>query len=170
MAQAAPATPPSPAAAPAAPMQVASLGRSASPAVNAYGPSAVETATPRLPGVYTIASLGVNKMPPRPELTPVPPITLPASFCTAQDRNTFHDGTYKPAWQIASNNNDLAIKYLDALNALHREYMEQQSGYANQITREYNDYVPVANEAFVTSNKYTGLHDAIMAVPIGGCK
>jgi hypothetical protein len=154
----------------AAPMQVASLGRPAAPASGGYGPSVVETAMPRQPGVYTIASLGVNKMPPRPELSPVPPITVPASFCSAIDRNAFHDGTYKPAWQIASNNNGLAIKYLDALNALHREYTEQQSGYANLITREYNDYVPVAAEAFATSNKYTNLHDAIMAVPISACK
>jgi uncharacterized caspase-like protein len=152
------------------PMQVASLGRPTAPVASAYGPSVVETAVPHQPGVYTIASLGVNKMPPRPELTPVPPISLPNSFCSAQERNGFHDGTYKPAWQIASNNNDLAIKYLDALNSLHREYTEQQSGYANQITREYNDYVPIANEAFATSNKYTNLHDAIMAVPVGTCR
>jgi hypothetical protein len=151
-------------------MQVASLGRPAQAAVGGYGPSVVETAVPRQPGVYTVASLGVNKMPARPDLTPVPPINLPASFCSAQERNTFHDGTYKPAWQIASNNNDLAIKYLDALNALHREYTEMQSGYANMITREYNDYAPVAAQAFDTSNKYTNLHDAIMAVPISACK
>jgi hypothetical protein len=151
-------------------MQVASLGRSATPAVGGYGPNVVETAIPRLPGVYTIASLGQNRMPPRPDLTPVPPVNLPANFCTALERNAFHDGTYKPAWQIASNNNDLAIKYLDALNALHREYIDQGSGYANAITREYNDYVPVAADAFNTSNKYTNLHDAVMAVPVGGCK
>jgi hypothetical protein len=162
---------PAPAAAPPAePMQVASLGRPAPPAVSGYGPNVVETAIPRQPGVYTIASLGVNRMPSRPELTPVPPVNIPPSFCSAQERNSFHDQTYKPAWQIASVNNDLAIKYLDALNALHREYAEQQSGYVNQITREYNDYAPIAAEAFNTSNRYTNMHDAIMAVPVGACK
>jgi len=155
---------------PAAPVQIASLSRAAAPAVNGYGPSVVDTAIPRQPGVYTIASLGENKMPPRPDLTPVPPVNLPASFCSAQERNTFHDGTYKPAWQIASNNNDLAIKYLDALNALHREYSERQSGYANAITREYNDYVPIAAGTFRTSNQYTSLHDTIMTIPVGPCK
>lgn len=159
-----------PAPAPAAPLQIASLPRNAASMVTGYGPSVVETAIPRQPGVYSIASLGENRMPPRPELTPVPPVTLPASFCSAQDRNTFHDGTYKPAWQIASNNNDLAIKYLDALNALHREYSERQSGYANAITREYNDYAPIAADTFKTSNQYTGLHDAIMMIPVGQCK
>ena len=150
-------------------MQVASIARPAAPVGGGYS-STVETAVPRQPGVYTIASLGMNKMPQRPALTPVPPLALPATFCSAQERNTFHDGTYKPAWQIASNNNDLAIKYLDALNALHREYSENNSGYANAITREYNDYAPVAAEAFNTSNKYTNLHDAIMAIPVGSCK
>jgi hypothetical protein len=166
------APPPAPAEAPpVAPMQVASLGRPASAAsAGGYGSSVVETAVPKQPGVFTVASLGVNKMPARPELTPVPTVNVPASFCSAQERNIFHDGTYKPAWQIASNNNDLAIKYLDALNALHREYAEMQSGYVNMITREYNDYAPIAAQAFETSNRYTNLHDAIMAAPISSCR
>ena len=151
-------------------MQVAALTRPAAPGVGGYGPSVVETAIPKQPGVYTIASLGMNKMPARPDLTPVPPITLPASFCSPQARNDFHDGVYKPAWQIANNNNELTIKYLDALNGLHREYSEAQSGYANAITREYNDYVPIAADAFATGNKYTGLHDAIMSIPVAPCK
>jgi len=151
-------------------MQVASLTRPAPPAAAGYGPLAIETATPRLPGVYTIASLGENRLPPRPDLTPVPPINLPARFCSAEERNSFHDGTYKPAWQIASINNQLTIRYLDALNALHREYTERQSGYANMITREYNDYAPIAAAAFDVSKTYTGLHDAIMAIPVATCK
>ena len=152
-------------------MQVASLTpRPASPAPAGYADSAVETAIPKQAGVYTIASLGLNRMPVRPELTAVPTVTPPAVFCSAQERNSFHDETYKPAWQIASNNNALTIKYLDALNALHREYSERDSGYANAITREYNDYAPIAAEAFKTSNRYTNMHDLIMAVPVGSCK
>ncbi|HEX4181227.1 MAG TPA: caspase family protein [Caulobacteraceae bacterium] len=162
---AAPAPPPQ-----AEPMQVASLSGPAPPAAGGYGPSVVETAVPSQPGVFTIASLGMNRMPRRPDLTPVPPINLPANFCSAQERNVFHDDVYKPAWRIANNNNDLAIKYLDALNALHREYSELQSGYANAITHEYNDYAPIASEAFTTGNKYTNLHEAIMAIPVGTCK
>ena len=153
-----------------APMALAAAPATSVPSAGGYGPNAVETAVPRQPGVFTIASLGMDRMPARPALTPTPPVTLPAAFCSAQERNTFHDEVYKPAWQIASNNNDLTIKYLDALNALHREYSERQSGYANAITREYNDYAPIAAAAFATGNKYTGLHDAIMSIPVGPCK
>jgi tetratricopeptide (TPR) repeat protein len=108
-------------------------------------------------------------LPPRPTLAPVPPVDLPASFCSAQERNRFHDEVYRPAYEIAAANNDRAVRYLDALTALHREYMQTAIGSANAVTYEFRAYQPVAAEAFRISNDYTALHDAIMAIPIVPC-
>jgi tetratricopeptide (TPR) repeat protein len=115
-------------------------------------------------------AIAVTTLPPRPTLAPVPPVDLPASFCSAQDRNRFHEETYRPAYEIAAANNQSAVRYLDSLTALHRDYMQSDLGAANAVAHEFRAYQAVAAEAFKTSNTYTALHDAIMAIPIVPCR
>jgi tetratricopeptide (TPR) repeat protein len=109
-------------------------------------------------------------LPLRPMLAPVPPVDLPASFCSAQERNRFHEETYRPAYETAAANNQSAVRYLDSLTALHRDYMQSDLGAANAVAHEFRAYQPVAAEAFKISNDYTALHDAIMAIPIVPCR
>ncbi|HEY5107255.1 MAG TPA: hypothetical protein VII73_10870 [Caulobacteraceae bacterium] len=130
---------------------------------------AVETRKKLLPRL--VAELGINTLPALPNLATVAAVSLPGSFCSETERNTFHDRQYVPANQAAFQNNASAKQYLDELNELHAEYDELQSGFANVITHQFIDYQPVAAGAKATSDTYYQMHDTIMRIPVTGtCK
>lgn len=115
------------------------------------------------------APTAMTPLPPRPTLTPVPAVQLPASFCSAKERNRFHSETYAPANQIAHHNNELAIGYLEQIGKTQRQYASAGSGFANVVTREFLDFKPTADIAFAQSEAYAKMFDAVMAVPITPC-
>jgi Ni/Co efflux regulator RcnB len=115
------------------------------------------------------ATAGRADLPPRPRLEPVPPIRLPASFCSETDRNQFYDQVYKPAQAAAARNNAAAKAYLDALNALHARYVAVSLAQANAVTYEAVAYQPIARATFQTSSDYAALFDTMMALPITPC-
>ena len=128
-----------------------------------------DTARARLAGVVQANGPTPVDLPPPPQLAAVPPVNLPASFCSAKDRNAFYDQVYKPALDIAVADNQAAKAYLDTLLALHARYMKTSLDAANNVTYAAVSYQPTAQAAFKTSNDYTALFDTLMAVPIVDC-
>jgi Ni/Co efflux regulator RcnB len=125
---------------------------------------------PETAGPDSIPSAGQAGLPHRPFLRTPPPVQPPASFCSAAERNRFYDEVYKPAQDIAAENNDKAKRYLDALNSLHAQYMSSSLDRANAVTYEAVAYQPIAQAAFRTSNDYAAMFDTIMAIPIEPCR
>ena len=160
-----PATPnpaPPPAAAAAPPVVVASVSPPRSPPA-ATGPASRDDAP------FTIASLGENVMPPTPHLDPVPPLNLPARFCSVEEEIAYLKTVFKPAYDTAYRNNETAISYLDRLNALGREYSARQSGFVFQIKEQFAQFAPIAAKANDTSNEVLSLDAKIRRIPIETC-
>ena len=165
--QEAAATPPqAPPASPAPePVKVASL--------TVTPPAAAVAAAPRAPAPtelrFTIASLGENVMPPPPVLDPVPDLKLPAKFCTVEEQIAYLNTVFKPAYNVAYRNNEVAIAYLSALNGLGQEYSSRQSGFVFRIRTQFEQFAPVAAQANQTSNAVLGLDAQIRRVPVEAC-
>jgi hypothetical protein len=150
---------------PPAPQQVATIA--AAPAPARPRPAAVQSGPVEMR--FTIASLGVNVMPPAPRLDPVPDVVLPARFCSVEEEIAYLKNIFKPAYDIAYRNNELAIAYLSALNGLGQEYSAQQSGFVFQIKTQFEGFAPVAAKANQTSNEVLGLDAKIRRIPIETC-
>jgi len=155
-----------------APQQVASLSASAIPAP--ARPSAAATAPAAAPAGpvemhFTIASLGLNVMPPPPRLDPVPDLVLPARFCSVEEEIAYLKDVFKPAYDTAYRNNELTIAYLSALNGLGEEYRSHQSGFVFSIKTQFESFAPVAAKANQTSNDVLGLDAKIRRIPIETC-
>jgi hypothetical protein len=163
--------PPAAAASPPAPQQLASLSASASPAPARPPPAATAPAAAASPVEmhFTIASLGLNVMPPPPRLDPVPELALPARFCSVEEEIAYLKDVFKPAYDIAYRNNELAIAYLSALNGLGQEYSAHQSGFVFSIKTQFESFAPVAARANQASNDVLGLDAKIRRIPIETC-
>lgn len=118
---------------------------------------------------FSIATLGENVMPPPPKLEPVPALTLPAKFCSIEEEIAYLKTTFKPAYDIAYRNNELAIAYLSALNGLGQEYNRRQSGFVFQIKQQFADFEMIAAKANQTSNDVLALDAQIRRIPIQAC-
>jgi len=177
---AAPTTAPAPSTEAPAPAQASPPGQAAAPASppaaegSATGVQALLSTIPRAsqprPGAYSIAALGFGTLPPRPVLSPPPPIDIPASFCSLEARNRFHDEVYVPARTIAYGNNESAIQYLKDLDRLDREYEGQVNAFYVIVVKESQDYKAVADQQFTTSEKYRNMFKTIMDTPVTPCK
>jgi len=109
-------------------------------------------------------------MPQRPQLTAVPVVTMPASFCSAEERNAFHDGTYQPAVEAAKRNNDAAVAYMTKLRSIYNSYQaDSDPNTMNALAAEARDYQPLARAAFDAQGALVSQFDALMAVPIHAC-
>jgi len=159
-------TPPGPQPEPKAePQQLASLTTAPTPP-----PPATAPAPQPIPDMrFTIASLGENVMPPAPQLQPVPVLTLPARFCSVEEQIAYLTTTFKPAYDIAYRNNEVAIAYLSALNALGAEYNGRGSGFVFRIKSQFEAFAPVAAQANTTSNETLGLDAKIRRIPVEAC-
>lgn len=109
-------------------------------------------------------------LPGRPQLSEVPPLAFPPSFCSAEARNAFHDGPYVTAMETAKRNNDAAIAYMHQLQDLYDT--NQLSGDVNPmnaVAAEARAYGPVAAAAFAAQSTLVSAFNALMAVPIRPC-
>ena len=109
-------------------------------------------------------------LPPRPALGAVPGLTLPGSFCSAEARNTFHDGPYIAAVEAAKRNNDSAIAYMRQLQTLYdRNQLSGDINPMNALASEARAYGPIASAAFAAQSALVSAFQALMAVPIAAC-
>ncbi len=120
------------------------------------------------PGAAPVAAVASSAS--QPVLAAIPSVELPAKFCSAEDRNRFHDTVYKPAVAIADQNNQAAIAYLDKLQVEHEAHSgRREIEAANIVAKEASAYKPIAQDAYAKRSAFTPLFDRIMAVPIAPC-
>jgi hypothetical protein len=118
---------------------------------------------------FTIASLGENVMPPAPALPPVPILNLPTRFCSVEEQIEYLKATFKPAYDVAYRNNEIAIAYLSALNTLGAEYNGRGSGFVFRIKAQFDAFAPVAAQANAASIETLGLDAKIRQIPVESC-
>jgi hypothetical protein len=109
-------------------------------------------------------------LPPAPQLAPVPQVPIPPTFCSALERNSYHDEVYRPARQVAQNNNRAAIAHLRALQELYDSYAPARDfERMNVIADTARAYEPVADDTYNITVSYDSLFDRLMAVRIIDC-
>jgi len=122
----------------------------------------------KVPGSMATASRAL--IPAAPALKPVPAVALPDHFCSAVARNAFYDESYRPVVDIADRNNQAAIAYLDALQALHNDLTQRGDIDAmNAVAVESQSYKPTAAKAFQERSGFEDTYTRLMAVPIQAC-
>lgn len=110
-------------------------------------------------------------LPPRPQLAAIPPLAFPASFCSAEARNAFHDGTYVAAVELAKRNNDATIAYMRQLQDLYdSNQLTGDSNSVNAVAAESQSYSPVAAAAFAAQSTLVSAFSTLMSVPIRACE
>lgn len=110
-------------------------------------------------------------LPPRPQLAAIPPLVFPASFCSAEARNAFHDGPYVTAVEVAKRNNDATIAYMRQLQDLYdTNQLAGDINPLNAVAAESQSYSPVAAAAFAAQSALVGAFSTLMAVPIRACE
>jgi hypothetical protein len=106
----------------------------------------------------------------RPQLADIPRLEPPASFCSAEARNKYHEEVYAPAQAAALANVGLLNAYLDRLNAHYRDQVQlADGGDARETMDEIKLYGVKAHDAFEEGNRLTAFHATILAVPITPC-
>jgi hypothetical protein len=110
-------------------------------------------------------------LPPRPQLAAIPPLAFPASFCSAEARNAFHDQTYVTAVEAAKRNNDATIAYMHQLQDLYdTNQLSGDINPMNAVAAEARAYGPVAAAAFAAQSTLVSAFNTLMAVPIRACE
>lgn len=175
-----PAPAPAPAAIPAATQPVMTPAVLTTAAV-AAPPAAAAAAAPSL--LEQMATLGKQDgpsapalftesgtLPARPVMIDVAMAPIPDHFCSAEQRNQFHDTAYKAAVARADQNNDATIAHLRNVQALHAQAIAaKQVAGANALAREALEYKPAADQAYQARTAIAELFGRIMAVPLTGC-
>lgn len=159
----------------AAPVQTAVAPTVAAPASDPYAKiraamaaRAAAAAGAAQPGAAPVPAVAPSLS--QPVLAAIPSVDVPAKFCSAEDRNRFHDTVYKPAVAIADQNNQAAIAYLDKLQAAHDAHSgRREIEAANLVAKEASAYKPIAQDTYAKRSAFTPLFDRIMAVPIVPC-
>ena len=109
-------------------------------------------------------------MPSQPALYPVPAVTFPPSFCSAEQRNAFHDQIYAPSINTAQRNNEAASAYLHQLQALYDQYqLSRDPDTMNAIVVAARTYGQVAQTTFSMQAALVRQFPALMAVPVVPC-
>ncbi|HPB22856.1 MAG TPA: hypothetical protein PLL44_00950, partial [Novosphingobium sp.] len=107
----------------------------------------------------------------RPQMEQVPVLTLPPQFCSAEERNPVHSGSYLPALATASRNNSKAVAYMASLQQLYDGFRHDQDTISlNAIVADSQAYHPVALAAMEAENRFVGLFGQLMAVPVRTCE
>ncbi len=109
-------------------------------------------------------------VPTRPALEPAGGFSVPDHFCSAVERNRFHDSVYVPAVQQADRNNAATIAHLQHVQTLHDQAMAANnvSG-ANALAHEATAFKPIADQAYSERAGMTEYFTRIMAAPVTGC-
>ena len=168
-----PASVAAPAPIPAAPTAVApasaplpSAPVSAPPVATAPQPTIEGGARP-----YSTAEAVRAALPARPTLAPFRPIEVPTGFCSELARDDYYKTVFRPAADAAADNNSRANSYLQALQGQFDQYQKNGDVTGSTIVaQEATAYREVAAAAFKISNDFTAKYDALMKMPIGGCK
>ena len=108
-------------------------------------------------------------MPPPPQMAVVPALNLPARFCSVEEQIDYLNKVFKPAYEIAYRDNEVAIAYLSGLNALGAEYNGRQSGFVFQIKKQFDAFAPIAARANQTSTDVLALDAKIRRIPVESC-
>lgn len=152
---------------------LADLARSQqTPAPGAASPSAV--ALPAAPVPAAVAAVSPVSpryvVPQRPQMVAVPDLVLPPGFCSAEDRNRFHDTVYRPAVDAAKRNNDAAVAYLKQLQGIYDGYdLGKDTAAMNALAAEARAYQADAAATFSQQAALVRAFDALMAVPLQPC-
>lgn len=110
-------------------------------------------------------------LPPRPAMAKVPGVALPPTFCSAEARNQFHNGTYIPAVEAAKRNNDSTNAHMRLLQDLYdRNQLSGDINPMNALAAEARAYGPAASAAFEAQSALVRGFNALMAVPIIACE
>lgn len=153
-------TPSAPAAAPALATTPSAAPALAAPAIMA--PLALPSSSRTLAAGFFV--------PAQPALTPVAGVALPASFCSAEARNAFHDTVYVPSINAAKQNNDAAAAYMRELQAMYDQYqLSHDPDTMNAIVAAARGYQPVAQTTFSMQSALVRQFTALMAVPVVPC-
>ena len=97
-------------------------------------------------------------------------MALPASFCSAEARNAFHDTVYVPSINVAKQNNDAAAAYMRELQAMYDQYqLSHDPDTMNAIVAAARGYQPVAQTTFSMQSALVRQFTALMAVPVVPC-
>jgi len=109
-------------------------------------------------------------MPAQPALYPVRDVPLPPSFCSAEQRNAFHDQVYSPSVNTARRNNEAAAAYLRQLQGLYDQYqLSRDPDTMNAIVGAARTYEQVAQTTFSMHAGLVRQFSALMAVPVVPC-
>ena len=109
-------------------------------------------------------------LPPHPQMAPVPDVALPASFCSAEERNRFHDMVYRPAVHAAKRNNDAAVAFLKQLQGVYDGYeLGKDTEAMNALAAEARAYQADAATTFSQQAALVRTFDDLFAVPIAPC-
>lgn len=132
-----------------------------------------ELARSQEPGAGTagVAAAQGFALPPRPQLAEVADLALPASFCSAEQRNAFYETRYKPLLELSRANNAAAIAYMEKLQAAYDSYqLARDPTPMNALAAEARDYQQqVAAVTYSRQSAVVRQFDAIMAVPVSAC-
>ncbi len=122
-------------------------------------------------GTLQVAASQGFALPPRPEVFDVPELSLPPSFCSAEQRNSFYETRYKPVLQLAGSNNSAAIAHMENLQRVYDSFqLSRDPQPMNAIAAEASAYQQQV--AAVTYSRQAALvrqFDALMAVPLSPC-
>ena len=106
----------------------------------------------------------------RPIMLPVPDVTMPAYFCSNDARNAFHNGSYRPAVEVATRNNEAAVAYLRQLQATYdRGQLGRDTAVLNAIAAEARAYQGEAARAYSAQAALVRQFDVLMTVPLRTC-
>lgn len=112
-----------------------------------------------------------GELPPRPVLEGGGEFSLPASFCSANERNAYYDSAYKPAMDVADRNNQAAIGHLEKLQKLFDAHGARNETVAmNLMANEAKAYKEVANAVFERRSAFDAAFNLLMAVPVVKCE
>lgn len=111
-------------------------------------------------------------LPARPVLNDVPDLPLPGAFCSADQRNAFHETRYKPVLELARANNAAAVAHMQRLQQVYDSLqLARDPTPMNVIAAEASEYQQqVAARTYNRQMAMVQQFDAIMAVPVGGCQ
>lgn len=158
---------------PAVHVRTAETAPVAAPAAESDTALLSELARSQEPGAGTagVAAAQGFTLPPRPQLAEIADLTLPASFCSAEQRNAFYETRYKPLLELSRANNAAAIAYMEKLQAAYDSYqLARDPTPMNALAAEARDYQQqVAAVTYSRQSAVVRQFDAIMAVPVSAC-
>lgn len=110
-------------------------------------------------------------LPARPVLNDVPDLPLPTAFCSAEQRNEFHETRYKPVMEVAQANNAAAVAHMQRLQQVYDSLqLARDPNPMNAIAHEASAFQQVATQAYNRQLAMVQQFQAIMAVPVTSCQ